>query len=196
MGVDSHGSPRRVWAPPLDEVTPSNLRAGGRGGAPAGPGTFGHGASSGSAFARPDADPDWYSPPGAIDWLAQGTATVGPGPAATAVLATFQLPSGRVGVARDVTFSIQNMVPTTVVTLTVLNGGAAVPGWTLIQIPGRTTPFLSFSWSPDGTLIRFPAAVVISLSVTVTDAVAYTISASARGWHYPEQLRDMWAGGY
>lgn len=166
------------------------------------PSTRGPGGGAGPGFVPPPPpggggggplvvqSPDFVSPVNARDFFIQTLPTVVvAGPGTTVSLGTFRLPAQSVGVIRDLTFGVINPALTTNITFHVLDNGARMEGWGLIQFPPQLAAVGFLSYSPESTFIRFAAGSLIDLQVTVIDGGAYQIYAQAHGWFYPSQFR-------
>lgn len=136
-------------------------------------------------------------PPEAIDFRAGGNNSV-TGPATTAAIANsaVNIPRGTVGYIRSVTFNINNMIATTVVSFSVLLNGAPISGWNNISIFPRVAASVSVSFTPDETFIKISDGGTISLQVTVTDGGTYVLGGNFHGWHFSKRVaQDYGIGG-
>lgn len=125
-------------------------------------------------------------PPTAQDFSASANQSVGPGPV-TAVLATFQIPRGSVGVIRSLNFNINNMLATTVVALALTINQGVAPGWTYNIFP-RAAASVALSFGPEETYIKVPDGSLIGFQVILTDAGTYIIGGTFHGWHFSKSV--------
>lgn len=121
-------------------------------------------------------------PPGSNDFSASATVLLGAGPSVT-VVAAAQIPANSVGVVRSVSFSIRNMLLTTVASFAVLINGGVVAGWNYTVFP-QAAATVTLSFGPEETFIVVPDGATVGFQVTITDAVAYTVGGLFHGWHF------------
>jgi len=133
------------------------------------------------------ADPRDAPPPGSIGFRAQQQQTFA-GPT-SAALAAFSSSSRSLGVIREYSLEINNLLASSVITFTLRVNGAAVPKWTYAQFP-FSTPHISVSLlePTDRDYIELPMNAQVDVFVNVADAASYLIGVSYSGWTYPQDL--------
>lgn len=172
-------------------------RAPGPTGAPGYPGGGGGGGAGLSGLSLPP--PNSVKPPGGHDFQVFSTVTAGPAvtPVAfTGARSTFLIPTANVGVIRSVVFLVNGLLTTSNVLFSVLFNGGGVEGWNGIPVLPRLASSVSSSYGPEETFIEVPENTTVSLSVTVTDGVAYQVSALLHGWFYPTELANAFIDAY
>lgn len=125
-------------------------------------------------------------PPTAWDFSASANQSVGPGPT-TVELTSFTIPRGSVGVVRSITFNINNMLLTTVVSIALTINQGVAPGWSY-NIHPRAAASVAISFGPEETFIKVPDGSVIGFLVTLTDAGTYTMGGLFHGWHFSKSV--------
>lgn len=134
--------------------------------------------------------PPYIYPPKPIaqDFFILGQDTLGVGPT-TAVLtdSTFRIPRNTIGVIREITVNINNLLTTSDITFRLRINQVVVPGYVLPVFP-RAVASAAISFPAESTVISVPDHATIDVQVTVADAVAYQLGASYRGWHFPKAL--------
>ena len=129
--------------------------------------------------------PDYFPPPDATDFEAQGS-QAGVVPASGVVtLGSYQLPPNERGVIRSVAFGVGDFTAVSAVNFAVLINGAAAPGWGALQIFPQNATFAVFSYAPEETRIWVPANALVQVVGAVTAAGPCPISMLVHGWHWP-----------
>jgi len=133
------------------------------------------------------ADPRDAPPPGSIGFRAQAQQTFA-GPASGS-LAAFTVSSRALGVIREYGVEINNLLASSLITVTLRINGAPVPKWTYTQFP-FTTPHLTVSLlePTDRDYIELPTNAAVDVFVNVADAASYLIGVNYSGWTYPQDL--------
>lgn len=188
---------------PFDVLGPRGAR-----GNPEGPGgqaeVYGVGApgaglitAKNSTIAVPP--PEVFPPPEALqlDQFGQVTLT-GPGTSAAIPGTEFNIPANMVGVIREVTISINNLLITTDAFWQLQFYQAPVQGYDNMRVPPTGAAFVSSNRPPESTLIRIPdaAQIRVTFNIGALDANTYQVTAEYRGWYYPksvwERYREAW----
>lgn len=148
---------------------------------------------SGALFSGPQTlvgYPPWQVPPvGGQSFYISTFATLGVGPVVYEFPnSVFTIPVGNVAIIRSLTFNVNNIVATSVIQFKLLFNGSPVQGYDQINIFPRVAASVSVSFTADDTYINVPDACRISVQVSVTDAVAYTVGADFKGWYYPKRF--------
>jgi hypothetical protein len=127
----------------------------------------------------------FFPPPNARNFYRTGTATVGPGPATTVIAGTpLVLPQNTVGVIRDISFDVNNLLLSSLIFFTLRINGGGVEGFTNIQMFPRAVASVSLAFDPGTVQVRIPSGATIDVFVRVTDAGTYPLGATFRGWFY------------
>ena len=108
----------------------------------------------------------------------------------SAVLAPVQLSSRSVGVIRELSFSVNNLLASSQVTFVLRINGAPVDGYTFAVFPFNT-PHITISALEKGDreYVEAPTNASIDVAVTVADGGSYLVGVNYAGWSYPEDLR-------
>lgn len=134
-------------------------------------------------------------PPGAIDFLAQSRATVTglAGADVTQVLAQLITPEHMVGVVRELSYQINDVVSSTNVNFAFRVNQGPVQGYRLDVFPKVASHDL-IEFDPNVTMIRVPKASDLDVLVTVRagDIGTYLVGAVFKGWWYPEELDSLY----
>lgn len=146
--------------------------------------------------------PPWiYPPPNAGHYVYRVVdATVGPGPvtvelnAVTATLGTsvFQIPNNNFGIMRSFNLNVNNLLATSDIVFSILVNGGAIQGHDELRVFPRAAASVSEGFSPEETVLPLPEGARVSFRVTVTDAVAYQLGISWRGWYYGKDLANRY----
>lgn len=132
--------------------------------------------------------PEVFPIPGAVEFnplASKATAGVESGTDIGIVLA---IPSKSIGILRGVSLYITNMLDTTVVTWSVLQNSAVLPGYANLSIFPRVAPFVSNGFDSFVRLDQGPLTVVFSNA----DGGTYTVGAALSGWFWPQALGTTW----
>lgn len=129
---------------------------------------------------------NFVPPSTAQDFSAAANASFGPGPL-TQVIATFTIPRGSIGVVRSVSFQINNMLVTTLISFAVTINEAPYPGWTYSIFP-RAAANVVVSFGPEETFIKVPDGALVGFQVTRTDAGTNLVGGLFHGWHFSKSI--------
>lgn len=136
--------------------------------------------------------PPWVYPPqeaGLNFYFGTAATALGVGPLVQELApSVFQVPNSFVGVIREITLNVNNLLATSGITFRLLFNGGAVQGYDNMAVFPRALASFSSNFGPDSTMIFVPEGVRISFQVQVTDAAAYTLGASYRGWIYSKDV--------
>lgn len=130
--------------------------------------------------------PDYFPPIGATDFFIQGSVTFAAPGGPTQIGADVKLPSGMVGVIRDVNIGISNMTAATVASWSiVINGVSALGGWGGLVIQPRTAGYVSDSYLPESTCIRISDGGLVQLFATLAGTSPNDLAGQLHGWYWP-----------
>jgi hypothetical protein len=138
--------------------------------------------------------PSLHPPPNASDLRVQGANPGQVAAAGTVILGTFRVPTGFVAVIRQVTFTINGLLVSSVIDFGVRLNGAVPTGWNYRPF-GTAAALFAFT-SPDSTTIFVPRGGLIEAIVRVTDAGTYDLGADLYGWIYPVAAEDVYRKAY
>lgn len=137
--------------------------------------------------------PEIYPTADAQTFNVVGTATLGPGPVASTVIAgPLQLPTNMVGVVREITLVVNNVLVTSLVTFSLRFNQGPVPGFDNLFIAPRAAASVAVSYPPESVLQRVGDGTTIDISAVVADAGTYQMTATFRGWWYPKDTVVGW----
>lgn len=139
--------------------------------------------------------PHIFPPFNAAHFFAADNATIGAGPVVTKFTGTsakITIPQGNMGVVRELTFYVNGLLTTSVISFAVLVNGNPQEGYTKILMPQSAQAF--FVFSPDNVFIPAIEQGTIEVQATVTDAVAYALGFELRGWSYSKEIAKWWSG--
>lgn len=129
---------------------------------------------------------NFVPPPTALDFSASANASFGPGPA-TQTIATFTIPRGSIGVVRAISFQINNMLVTTIISFALTINEAPVPGWTYSIFP-RAAANVVVSFGPEETFVKVPDGALVGFQVIRTDAGTNLVGGLFHGWHFSKTI--------
>lgn len=180
-GIHGNNPWRGTSAPPA---------GGGPGGGTGGPGQ--------ADVLRVQFPPIYLPPAGAQNFFAAGNQAFGPGPVAfaafTGAQASVKLPQGMPGVIRSYTLLVNGLLLTSAIQFSIRANNSPLAGVGNVLMPqGGVAVFIDSPDSP-GVFIKVPAGALIQVFAQVTDAVAYSLSFSLRGWMYNKTVEDQWRG--
>lgn len=132
---------------------------------------------------------NFVPPPTAQDFSASANQSVGPGPV-TVVIATFTIPRGSIGVVRSLSFQINNMLVSTIVSFAFTLNEAPVPGWSYSIFP-RAAANVIVSFGPEETFIKVPDGALCGFQVTLTDAGTNLVGGLFHGWHFSKSVAEQ-----
>ena len=181
------GDPRNLpIGVPSDIMAPSAFRSG-RGAAFPGVEGEGPGAvAEGRGWGFP---PDFYPPPGSIDYMFYRTllGAVAAGGAWANIGAPLQLPANSPGIIRDFEVEIAGAIALgTQVAFRIVVNNVPQSGWDNVTVLGRVAAFVGVSFLPDSVYIRLPPAALVGVQFRVdpADPGSYNIGARLRGWSW------------
>ncbi len=133
--------------------------------------------------------PEIYPIPEAKEFNPSGTIATAAVEVGTITGATIVIPSGNLGVIRNFTIYISNMVAATNVTYTLLVNGQPQQGYQALSMFPRVSPFVSNGFD---CFIRVTGEATITVSFSNIDGGAYTVGAAFGGWYWPQQSDTRW----
>lgn len=137
--------------------------------------------------------PEIYPPKEAQSFNVVGTAALGPGPTALTLIAgPLVLPTNMVGVVREITLVVNNLLTTSLVTFSLRFNQGPVPGFDNLFIAPRAAASVSVSYPPESVLQRVGDGTTIDIAAVVADGGTYQMTATFRGWWYPKDTVVGW----
>jgi hypothetical protein len=102
---------------------------------------------------------------------------------------SYTVPAGSLGVVRNVSVYINNMLATTDVRWFVYIDGSPVAGYAPITVFSRVAAFVGTSFDAK---IRITGPATVSISFMNVDGGAYSVGAALGGWDWPQASDDRW----
>ena len=131
------------------------------------------------------ADPRDAPPPGHVPFRGQQQATIA-GPASQA-LASIKLSAKSLGVIRDYSVEVDNLLAASNITFTLRINGGPVAGQTYKLVPfGSPHVGIGLFDFASRFYVEVPTAGTMDVFVTIGDANAYLIGVQYAGWSYPQ----------
>ncbi len=130
-------------------------------------------------------------PPDALDFNADATVAPGAGPVTVVPAGLLVvLQRGYVGVVKDVSFVVNNMLATTNVRFSLRVNGSPVQGWDSVTVLPRIAASVANGW--DRRVIRIPDGARIDWAITVADAGVYQIGVQYHGWSVSKRTAERY----
>lgn len=112
----------------------------------------------------------------------------------TITLASFAVPRHMVGVIREVTFQVNDVVTSSDITFTIRTNQSPVTGYVYALFP-RAASHITVEFDPYSTYVPLPDGALVDVQVRVVDIGTYLIGATLRGWLYPGDLETQYQQG-
>lgn len=136
------------------------------------------------------ADPRKEPPPGHRRFTTQtplGGQAIGPGPGFSVAVAGTRLSAAVVGIVREVTYEVNNLLPSSLITFALRVNQAPVSGYTY-RFSAYGSPHASVIYDVNTTFIELPSRGLLDVLITVADGGTYTAFVTLGGWDYPKDL--------
>lgn len=136
------------------------------------------------------ADPRKEPPPGHRRFTSQtplGGQSVGPGPGFSLAVAAFTLNAPVLGIIRELTFDVDGLLASSLITFALRVNAGPVAGYTYRIFP-FVSPHVAVTYDVNTTYVELPSRATVDVLVTVGDAQSYVIGVTIGGWDYPKDL--------
>lgn len=130
-------------------------------------------------------------PPDGLEFNGDANVSPGAGPVTVipaGLLVTLQ--RGYVGVIKDVSFVVNNMLATTNVRFALRFNGSPVQGWDNMTVLPRIAASASNTY--DRLVIRIPDGARVDWAITVVDAGVYQLGVQYHGWSVSKRTADRY----